>query len=129
MEEVDCPLLAALSKVAVIKDVYESRYVNKSLVVCGFSDLNAIYHMNQMLRRLDFPVDVLTVRTAKDVLTRFTNHSLRTLIVGELMGAMLETHLSFLLRHIDLVFVDESSVVDKSWIKRAFKDGQTIVYI
>jgi hypothetical protein len=125
----ECPLLRTFQKIKVINDVYESQYVHKCLIVCGFSDLHTMYHMKHMLERLDFPVDVLTVLRANDVLTRFTKHSLRTLIVGELCGAMMETHLRFLADQIDLVFVDGDSVVDKSWIMRAFDKGQRVVML
>ena len=124
-----CPLFRTMEKIKTINDVYESHYIHKSLIVCGFSDLETMYHMNHIMKSLDYPVDVLTVRRSPEVLKRFCAHSLRTLIVGELFGALLETHLSFVASHIDTVFVDRESVKDPSWIHRTFNNDQKIIYL
>ena len=88
-----------------------------------------MYHLNHYLNRLDYPVDVLTVKNARNILDRFCSHSLRMLIVGELCGALLETHLSFLARNIDVVFVDQDAIIDNDWIFRTFTGTEKIVYL
>ena len=115
-----------VSIVRKINDVYESRYITRSIVVCGFADLETMCLMKSVMERLDYPVEVLTVQHSKEVLARFNATSIRTLIVSELCGALFESLLSFLATHIDVIFVDTDAVADPTWISRTFGEAKIV---
>ena len=92
-------------KIDIIEDVFETMYITKSMIIC--KDVPTMYYMKNILTKLDYPVEILTIKNAKDVLIGFSKHKIRMIIVSEACFDVFTSYLSFMFSYFDAIFIDD----------------------
>lgn len=85
-----------------ISDIFESMYIYRSIVVCQHP--STMYHTARLLKRLDFPVETVTIFNCKDALYKYANGTARMLIMSEAFARLLMQYAKEVFDQVSVVF-------------------------
>lgn len=98
-----------------INEVFESEYIYKSLVICN--DPSHVYHMLSLLKKSDFPVELLSYDNFNDVMYRFTTGNVRMLILSDMLYHILDSHYEDLFKDVSKIFLTSQTKIAHSFYK------------
>jgi hypothetical protein len=96
-----------------INDIFESKYIYKSIVVCKTPKY--FYHIHNILKNLIFPVEILTHDNFTKVLSRFHKGEIRMIIVNEMMLNILVRYFVYEIKDVNLILLSENIQLKDNW--------------
>lgn len=85
-----------------ISHVFESMYVNKSVVVCN--NPSNMFHLQIILSQQLFPVETLCHENFTETINRFNQGHIRMMIMSELIFYVLTKYRPDVLEHVNVIF-------------------------
>lgn len=92
-----------------INQVFESIYIYKSIVVCN--EQKHFYYIPRILKKLLFPVEVITHDTLNSTFKKFQEGKIRMLVVSELMLNILLAYYPYDMDTVDVVFLSKNVIL------------------
>lgn len=89
----------------VINDVYESIYINKSIIVLSHPKHMFCVHLT--LTQQHYPVRLLMPHNFQDIVRCFNNGNVRTLVMSSITFSFVLDNLASLMEDVTVVFTNE----------------------
>lgn len=116
---------ACVKYVKEIDNVFQSIYVDRSIVIC--KSLDTMYGLGELLSKLDFPLATMTIFDARAPLTKYLEGMARMLIMSEAMALVTKEYMPQAFELANVIFVVEGALM--SFEHESFEQEKQIIFL